>query len=302
MEHSIRRYEYNRIKDELRNISMVIETSEASASNMRYQPETKFSKAQIHKIIEKNKERVNEKNILEKRLEDLKTGLLDKELQVGVRAQMDEAREKKRLTMQRKKDLAADKEAKSILSKAYYQATRKQDRRNKYANKNMNRSYRHFTRACNSVPDYMRRNLSEMPNNKGYFWKSVACYGDLPREIGKPTVLFDRRRGGVMVIHEWSPDEYKVYEKKGKDRKVLVSCTKRRHRDLPPMCAEVAKREKEEAEKASRSRRRRSSRKSEGRKSRDRFSNNKRASRNKPERDKTKTSQWTQPKKYRRDR
>jgi hypothetical protein len=288
MEHSNRRYEYNRINDALRDINMVIEKSEASASNMRYQPETNFSKAQIHKIIEKNKERVNEMNILEKRLADLKAGLLDNELRVEVRAQMDEARDKKRLTMQRKKDLAADKEAKSILSKAYYQATRKQDRRNKYANKNMNRSYRHFTRACNSIPGYMLRNLSDMPNNKGYFWKSVACYGDLPREIGQPTVLFDRRRGGIMVIHEWSPDEYKVYEKKGKDRKVLVSCTKRRHRDLPPMCAEVEKREKEEAQKASRYRRRRSSRKSDGRKSKDK--NNKRTYRNKPARDKTKTS------------
>jgi hypothetical protein len=279
MDDSIRRYEHNHIKDELRNISMAIEKSNASASLMRCQPETKFSKAQIHTIIEKNKERINEKEVLEKRLRDLKAGLLDKELLLTVRAQMDEARAKKRLTMQRKKDLAADKEVKSIISKAYYQATRKQDRKNKYANKNMNRSYRHFTRACNSVPSYMRRNLSEMPNNKGYFWKSVACYGDLPREIGKPTVLFDRRRGGVMVIHEWSPNEYRVYEKKGKGRKVLVSCTKRKHRELPPMCAEMEKREKEEAKKASRSRRRISSRKSESSKYKDRSHHNRRASR-----------------------
>lgn len=260
MEQGIRRREYNRITDEIRHIDMVMEKSKAAASKMRYQAESDFIKAQLSKIKAKNTERKETKDQLTERLEHLNSGLLDAELRAGVRAQMDEANEKSRVTRQRKKDLAADKEAKSVISKAYYQASRRQDRQNKYANKNMNRSYRHFCRACSSIPDYMLRNLSEMPNNKGYFWKSVACYGDLPAERGKPTVLFDRRRGGIMVIHEWTPNEYKVYEKKGKDRKVLVSCTQRRHRALPPVCVEMEqRREREEAERLARRPRRRSS-------------------------------------------
>ena len=265
MEQGIRRREYNRIMDEIRHIDMVVEKSEAAASRMRYQAESDFIMTQLSKIKEKNIERRESKDKLTERLEHLNGGLLDAELRAGVREQMAEANEKTRVTRQKKKELAADKAAKSVISKAYYQASRRQDRQNKYANKNMNRSYRHFCRACNSIPDYMRRNLSEMPNNKGYFWKSVACYGNLPAERGKPTVLFDRRRGGIMVIHEWTPNEYKVYEKKGKDRKVLVSCTKRRHRELPPVCVEMQRREKEEAERlANRPRKRSSGRKSSG--------------------------------------
>ena len=73
------------------------------------------------------------------------------------------------------------------------------------------------------MPDYMKRNLADMPNNKGYYWKSVACYGEKPAEKGKPLVLFDRKKGGVMVIHEWSDTEYRVYHKQGKEKKVLQS-------------------------------------------------------------------------------
>jgi hypothetical protein len=267
MDHSIRRHEYNRIKDELRYIEMAIEKSEDSVSRMRHQAETSFSRAQLEKVTAKNIERCQEKGGLEDRLENLRTGLLDDELRKQVRIQMDEADEKTRVTKKKKSDLKADKEAKSVISKAYYIASRRQDRKNKYADKNMDRSYRHFSRACGSVPDYMRRNLREMPNNKGYFWKSVACYGGLPAEKGRPTVLFDRKRGGVMVIHEWTPDEYKIYEKKGKERKILISCTRRRHKELPPICAEVQRREREEAERLARQPRRRTSpsRKSSGR-------------------------------------
>ena len=263
MEQGIRRREYNRITDEIRYIDMVMEKSKATVRRMQNQAESDFTKVQLSKIKAKNAERKETKDRLTERLEHLKSGLLDAELRAGARAQTDEANEKSRVTKQRKKELAADKEAKSVISKAYYQASRRQDRENKYANKNMGRSYRHFCRACSSIPDYMLRNLSEMPNNKGYFWKSVACYGDLPAERGKPTVLFDRKRGGIMVIHEWTPNEYKVYEKKGKDRKVLVSCTQRRRRALPPVRAEIAQRE--EAERlASIPRRRSSARRSSG--------------------------------------
>ena len=242
---------------------MVVEKTEASAGRMRHQAETSFVKNQLSKIKEKNAERREKRSELTERLDRLNSGLLDDELRAEIKEQMAEASEKARVTKQRKKDLAADKAAKSVISKAYYQASRRQDRQNRYQKKNIDRSYRHFQRACNSVPDYMLRNLSQMPSNKGYYWKSVACYGDLPAEPGKPTVLFDRRRGGAMVIHEWTPDEYKVYEKKGKDRKTLVSSQARRKRELPPICAEM---QREEAERlASRPRHRRSSgRKSSG--------------------------------------
>ena len=276
MEKKFRLNEYNRINNEIRNIDMAIEKTESSANRMRHQAPSEFIVTQLSKIINKNIERREARDKFIERLEHLRSGVLDKEIRAEIKEQMNEANEKTRITTKKKRDLKADKEIKSVISKAYYVASRRQDRKNKYANKNMDRSYRHFTRACGSIPDYMRRNLSDMPNNKGYFWKSVACYGDLPAERGKPTVLFDRRRGGIMVIHEWTSTEHNVYEKKGKNRKVLVSSTKRKHIDLPPVCAEVQKRrEKEEAERLSnRPRGRSSGRKFSGRSTRDRQRDN----------------------------
>ena len=259
MNQQIRRYEYNRITDEIRNIDIVIKTTEASASRLRSQTGSAFIVAQLSKIKKANIDRRKRKDELSKRLEQLHSGLLDNELIIEAKRQMVEADEKSRATRQKKKELAADKAAKSVISKAYYQAGRREDRQIRYMKKNIDRSYRHFSRACNSIPDYMRRNLSEMPNNKGYFWKSVACYGDLPAEPGRPTVLFDRKRGGIMVIHEWTSEECKIYEKKGKERKVLVSCTKRQPKNPPPICMEMLKREEEEAKRLSNRSHRRSS-------------------------------------------
>ena len=241
----MRRHEYNRIMDELRHIDMSIEKDEATAVRMRHQTKSSFTEAQLSKISKKNIERKEEREQLTERLRNLDAGLLDNELREHIKMQMDEANEKTRVTRQRKKALAANKEAQSVISKAYYQASRDADRKNRYLKRDMDRSYRHFIKACNSVPDYILRNLSNMPNNKGYIWKSVACYGELPAELGQPTVLFDRRRGGIMVIHEWSTNEYKKYEKQGKEHKVLVHTSARRKRELPPICAEMARQQEE---------------------------------------------------------
>ncbi len=245
----IRRHECNRIKDEIRQIDMSIEKSETSAARMRNQGATTFIITQLNKIHKKNLERKNEKKQLSNRLEQLLAGQLDTELRNISNKQMQEAKEKSRLTKQKKIEKALDKEAKSVISKAFYQADRKQDRKNRYQKKNIDRSYRHFLKACNSIPPYMRRNLAEMPNNKGYCWKSVACYGDLPAEIGQPQVLFDRRKGNIMIIHEWTHDEYRIYQKKGKERKVLVSSVARKKPTLHPICADMVEREREAAKK-----------------------------------------------------
>ena len=60
-----------------------------------------------------------------------------------------------------------------------------------------------------------------MPNNKGYIWCGVNFYGDLPEQKG-PRVMFEKKRGGILIIHEYTDNEYRRYEKNGKDRKQMV--------------------------------------------------------------------------------
>jgi hypothetical protein len=95
--------------------------------------------------------------------------------------------------------------------------------------KEMDRAYTYYARIRDSIPSYMARNLKEMPNNKGYYWRDIAYFGHLPAEKKKPIVLFDKdSRTKILTIHEWSPTEYKIFEKHGDTRKELVHKEKRK--------------------------------------------------------------------------
>ena len=86
--------------------------------------------------------------------------------------------------------------------------------------------YKYFNKVCDQLPDYMIKNLSEMPNNKGYIWRGVNFYGKLDCQHG-PTVMFEKQKN-ILVIHEYTPTEYKRFEKNGKDKKILVHSEKRK--------------------------------------------------------------------------
>lgn len=95
----------------------------------------------------------------------------------------------------------------------------KEDRKSGYQTKR-DKEYEHFLRVCDSIPDYMLKKLKTMPNNKGYIWRNVFCYGNLKAEEGQPTIMFEKKNG-ILVIHEWTNTEYKIWHKEGKENKVL---------------------------------------------------------------------------------
>ena len=65
-----------------------------------------------------------------------------------------------------------------------------------------------------------------MPNNKGYIWKGIQCFGELPPE-NDTIILFEKLRGNIMKIHEITRKHYLIYEKQGKGQKKLILNTKR---------------------------------------------------------------------------
>ena len=59
----------------------------------------------------------------------------------------------------------------------------KEDSRNyKQNERDINYELRYFYKVTDSIPDYIEKNLSEMPNNKGYIWRGMFIYGHLPPE------------------------------------------------------------------------------------------------------------------------
>lgn len=81
--------------------------------------------------------------------------------------------------------------------------------------------YRNFMKLSDIVPEYIKRNLSEMPNNKGYLWRGCMFFGELPPEKGQNTILFEKL-GNKMMIYETDREWHSVYEKYGQERKRLV--------------------------------------------------------------------------------
>lgn len=94
---------------------------------------------------------------------------------------------------------------------------------------NYSKEYAYFQKICESVPDYMLKNLESMPNNKGYTWRGCWCFGDNASEQGEPTLVFEKQRQeDLMIIHEITDSSYNLYHKYGKDRKQLVMSTPKR--------------------------------------------------------------------------
>jgi len=87
---------------------------------------------------------------------------------------------------------------------------------------------RRFEQIGDSLPENMINNLRDMPNNKGYIWKGCWFLGNLNKEYGQPQIMFEKLRGGVLRIHEYTSTEYRLYEKKGADKKILISRKKRK--------------------------------------------------------------------------
>jgi len=224
-----RRAERNRLYNELQTYESYIRVNEATIKRTRnLVGDVEFSMAKVTKLREKNKEYIITLEDLNKRLSLLSTGEIDQELIDNVKAGMDCVNIKNEEASYKRLIAKKEKEHKSKISKAFYKKTRESDRSFYRSKKEMFRSLKYFTKVCDSIPKYMTDKLRNMPNNKGYIWRGIYCYGSKRPERNKPTVMFEKKRGNILVIHEWYPSEYKRFEKVGKERKRLVEKYPRR--------------------------------------------------------------------------
>lgn len=87
--------------------------------------------------------------------------------------------------------------------------------------KNTTKDYNHFCRAAETLPERLQKNLENMPGNKGYKFRGVIFFGELP--VSEETyIIFERVDKETMLIHTWEKDFSCVYEKKGKSKKALL--------------------------------------------------------------------------------
>jgi hypothetical protein len=200
-----RRGELIRIKSQIRQEKIYIQKDESAIERMR-KITGGWSSEQIANRKVKNSLRENEISFLKKRLDGVEKGDFDIEF-VGT------AKEKKT------KELPVAKQKSVIFHKLRSDNNMKRE---------IDKNWQYFVKTRETIPAYMIKKLKNMPNNKGYIWKSIYCYGERPANIGEPVILFETQRDGVLVIHETTEKEYKIWHKKGTAKKILYSCTPRR--------------------------------------------------------------------------
>jgi hypothetical protein len=85
--------------------------------------------------------------------------------------------------------------------------------------------YRRMLDIERSLPSYICENLKTLPNNRGYIWRGMWCFGNL-----NPTsdVLYlTEPKKGFVLMHELTRTHYLIRSKKGREQPVLVSCVQR---------------------------------------------------------------------------
>tara|TARA_A100001015_G_scaffold143668_1_gene159424 strand:+ start:395 stop:1069 length:675 start_codon:yes stop_codon:yes gene_type:complete len=121
----------------------------------------------------------------EERLKNINLGLEDEEFQ----SKYDE-REKEKLFNKERKLEKKESTIKSNkqLSQKYYKNSYQSNRKEKFLEKDLRYHYNLFEKKSRSLPQYIKRNLKYMPNNKGYIWKGVWFFGAKPEKEGDNTM------------------------------------------------------------------------------------------------------------------
>lgn len=190
-----RKYEKTRIIEQIKKYENYISENEESIKKSVQNPKTK---THINNLLIKNTELKSKISTLEERLHKLNIGDLDTEL--------------------------LEKNTKS--SSHTLNGT-------KITHQEYENTFLIYQNVKNTIPEYMIKKIKNTPNNKGYIWKGIWFFGELPEEKGKPIVFFDKQRDGTLIIHEFSERNYKIWHKKENQDRTLFMNKIRKQVKLP---------------------------------------------------------------------
>ena len=221
--------ERNRIKARVREVSSFIKFNSNAIGRLRQASvNVEFCRNKIEKLKVDNQALSAELKALDERAERLSSGDLDNELRTHRRTETVLANKKTKEKRQKKLDEIADKEKRSVVSKQYWDRTIKAGREDRYAERSSKRGYNYVLRVQQSLPQYMRAKLADMPNNKGYVWRGIHYYGLKDPEKNTNFVMFENKKG-ELLIHEWSRDRltYVLTRKRNKKERGEVDIIRR---------------------------------------------------------------------------
>jgi hypothetical protein len=217
-----RRTHKNKLNNDIRDAENFIFRNEETIKRIK---KSNMGVEYIQNQIEKLKIAVDEKrellDIKEEELVHVSNGLFDEKINDEYKENAikhEKAVNDIKLIKESKKDELSEKKE---LSSKYWEGIIEASRSQKQLERDYKYGLKYFRKVCDQLPEYMSRNLSDMPNNKGYIWRGLNFYGDQPDQPG-PVIMFEKLKGDINIIHEYTDREYRKYEKRGKDRKQLI--------------------------------------------------------------------------------
>jgi len=230
--NSLRISEKNRIKSRTRDVESFIKFNSNAIVRMRSATTNiDFNRKKIASLKIQNDEFSNEIKALTDRISQLNRGELDKELKIKLKADTKIAQKKTTEKRQKKLNELTDKTERSVISQSYWDRTLKAGREQRYAERSSIRGYDYVIRVQKTLPQHIRANLANMPNNKGYIWRGIHYYGHQEPEKKSNHIMFENKKGEIH-IHEWSPGKLThtltvKRDKKGKGEVEFVEVFKR---------------------------------------------------------------------------
>lgn len=93
------------------------------------------------------------------------------------------------------------------------------------SDRSLNNYYKKFVEKNATVPEYIYRNLKNLPNNRGYIWKDIWYFGE--KEPTSEIHYLTEPNKGFVYLHEIHRDKYCIYLKEGRNMPELISLQSR---------------------------------------------------------------------------
>ena len=156
------------------------------------------------------------------RISDISSGKLDSELLHEIEQNTKNQKISSHLASKKRNIQQIEKDHIEIQLQKHFTSERNVKRSEKWQEKDMQKSYDIFCKKNSSIPPYILQNLKKMPNNRGYIWKDIWCFGELPSEKNQPVIMINNAKGNNLII-EYHHDCIKTFKKNYKNKKELIN-------------------------------------------------------------------------------
>jgi hypothetical protein len=219
----LRLTEKNRVLSEIKFVESVLKRSNETLERFKVQDATVFNRNQMQKLKDVIEEKETLLAELQQRQLDIVLGKFDSEIQTNNTTALNKIQKKEEITIRKKKDKEDEKKNDSDLLKKHYGKTNRYEFSESFWEKEEKKYYKN----CDSLPQWIKDKLKDLPSNKGYIWRDLWFFGDKQVPFTTNCTMFENLKGGITIIHEIDSDFHKVYEKVGRNQKTLIEKIKR---------------------------------------------------------------------------